>query len=106
VGAEYNGELFRCDPSSTPIDIGLDSGEPGVSQNDVSISDIGEEESQFYYGLSLRYCHVDVVFDEAFRVRGSVYVNDGSGFDQLFDWEFPFSCIIQMYEVFGGAAVQ
>jgi hypothetical protein len=37
--------LGGVDPSSFPIDFGLKSGEPGVSQDDFVLAQVSEEES-------------------------------------------------------------
>ena len=75
-GTEDDWQLFRRNPSTSPINIGLDGSEPGVPQNEVSVPNVGQEESQQDSSSPLLDLEVRVIFDVALSVGRSIHVDN------------------------------
>ena len=76
LGSENDWELFRCYPPSGPVDVWLDCREPGISQNDISISYVSQEETEADFRCPMVHVEVHVIAYLSFGIWSPIDVDD------------------------------
>ena len=98
-------KLGEVDPSSCPMNLWLNCGEPRVSEDDIAVTQPCQEEPHFSLGRAGLHFQVSVEMDCPCHIFRSIDVDDLPWFDQSFEGDTGPSRVLFIDEVFRRSSI-